>query len=188
MARRLPSIGESSLAGPPLRACARTGQKLSKTTDENKNDSYYYIMTNQCKIASNRTAASAWQRHAFQDVCARVGPRRRSGAADLSRRFSVEAIVAREDLRVFHLHRKLRDRFVGRRTHRRTGAQIEARTVARALDLKAVDVAARQLTAVVRADVLDRVQLAVDVEYRDCGVAVPGDFEFPGQQFGLGAD
>src|SRR5580765_8690910 len=101
---------------------------------------------------------------------------------------SVEAIVARVHLRVFHFHRELRDRLLGRRAHHVTRAQVEARAMARTFDLEAVHLATGQLAAVVRADVLDRVELAVDVEHRDRGVAVPDDLEFPRQQFGLGAD
>src|SRR5262249_7205987 len=80
------------------------------------------------------------------------------------------------------------DRLVGWRTQRRAAAQIEARAVARTLDLETMHLAAGKLAAVVRADVLDRVQLAVDIEHRDRGVAVPGDLGFPGQQFRLRAD
>ena len=44
--------------------------------------------------------------------------------------------------------------------------------MARAFDREALDRAAGEFAAVVRAHVLDRVQLAVDVEHRDRGVAV----------------
>ena len=58
------------------------------------------------------------------------------------------------DLGLEHAHR-----LVGRRRQRPAGAQAKARAMARADDLGALDCAARQLRAVVRAHVLDREEL-----------------------------
>src|SRR5262249_44266178 len=100
----------------------------------------------------------------------------------------IHPIVARVDDAAFDLDRKRRRRLIGRRRQRLAGHDVEACAVARAFDLTAFDNAAGQLAAVVRADVLDRVEVAVDVEDGDRRVAVVDDAVFARQEIGRRRD
>src|SRR5690606_8037359 len=84
--------------------------------------------------------------------------------------------------------RELRRRLVGGRTQRLTSAHIETRTMTNAFDLVFDDRTAGQLATIVRADVFDCIDLAVDIEHRDRRIAIPAGLHFAGQQFSHMAD
>src|SRR5690606_3739760 len=100
-------------------------------------------------------------------------------------------VVPRPDAAAFHLHRELRDRLVGRRAQRAAVAHVEAGPMEHAFHaaLHRIDPAGRQLEVLVAAAVLQRVQLAVEVDHHDAGAGhlVEGGFHFARQQFGRGA-
>src|SRR5262249_50791279 len=96
----------------------------------------------------------------------------------------IPAIIPREDCVAIDSHWKLRDGLVRWRAQYSAGAHIETGARPRALRFVAVQFACRQVAAVVRADVLDRIQLAIDVEHGDGDIAVPSHPVFTGQQFG----
>src|SRR5690349_3438654 len=85
----------------------------------------------------------------------------------VSAAISIPTIVARLDHAVLDAHGEFRGGLVSRWVRDRTGLDVEARAVAHAFDFLADDAAARQLAAVVRADVLDGVVLAAEVEHGD---------------------
>ena len=89
---------------------------------------------------------------------------------------SVPAIVADVDFPAFDLDRKGRRGFVSRGRKGFACSDTKARTVPRADDLIALDgAAAGEYGTVVGADVLDRVEVAVDVEHRrECAVEIDG--------------
>src|SRR5687768_12687443 len=93
---------------------------------------------------------------------------------------SIPARVAHLDLAVLYPHRESRGRLVRGCAECFTGAYAEARAVARADDHVAFEVPAGQLTAVVRADVFDRVVLIFDVEDHDVGAVDVGDMKRSG--------
>src|SRR3546814_19164363 len=99
-------------------------------------------------------------------------------------------VVARPHRAVLDLHRELRHRCVGRRAQGAPVADIEFRAVQGAFDRRVatVEVARGQFEILVAAAVLERVEVAVDVEPEDRRVDVPGHRGFAGQPFGGGPD
>src|SRR6185437_15302206 len=108
--------------------------------------------------------------------------RRRSGM------IASTSIIAGVDHPGVHAHRKSRDRLRRRRFLHFARPHVEARAVARTFDLESAHLAAGQFAAIVRAHVLDRIQVALEVVHGDRGVIVPHDLEFARQQLILRAD
>jgi hypothetical protein len=85
---------------------------------------------------------------------------------------------------VFDLHREFRHGFVGRRAQGAAVAQVEAGAVQDAGDAAFgdVDVARGQFEFVVGAFVLDRVEVAVEIDREDRDIVGPDDGFSPGRR------
>src|SRR4051812_48955072 len=101
---------------------------------------------------------------------------------------SVPTIVANLDFSVRNAHRKRGGRLVRRRTQRFAIAYAKTRAVPRTFDLVPVDLAARKLAAIVRADVFDRVKLAVEIEDDDLRAVDVGNAPLARRELALARD